>query len=125
MLGGFNTNVPYKGEIFHVQTEDGGTKNPQLITHLYIKGAILISEKFNYAELLIEEDWREKVLEAMKTQHKRVIKDLLAGKYSGESAREETETGDITEAGETPGMDMTDKPLFDKVLEYILPPEGR
>lgn len=28
MLLGYNHNITYKGEVFHVQTEDSGVKNP-------------------------------------------------------------------------------------------------
>ena len=35
MVVGFNHNFKYKGEIFHVQTEDGGLKTTNIITLLY------------------------------------------------------------------------------------------
>lgn len=108
MLGGFNTNVPYKGVTYHVQTEDGGIKNPLLITHLYHKGAILSTKNYNYAKLLVEDDWKEKIRSLMKEQHKKVIEDLLAGKYTGEAeAPKEQEESDLDEM----------------ILEYILSPE--
>ena len=34
MVGGFNTNVRYRGRIYHVQTEDGGAESPQIVTLL-------------------------------------------------------------------------------------------
>jgi len=30
MLLGYNHNITYKGDVFHIQTEDSGVKNPQL-----------------------------------------------------------------------------------------------
>ena len=63
MHNGFNTNVPYKGKMYHVQTEDGGARNPVLTTMLYHKGEILATEKSSYAEVLVDDDWKEKVLE--------------------------------------------------------------
>ena len=41
MVVGFNHNVMYKGEVFHVQTEDSGITNPHIITLLYRGGTIL------------------------------------------------------------------------------------
>ena len=82
MLVGYNTNVPYKGIIYHVQTEDSGTKNPVIITLLYLKGTILASKKSNYANVLSSPDYKEKVRELMKEQHKNMIKELIAGKHA-------------------------------------------
>lgn len=110
MITGFNTNVPYNGKMYHVQTEDGGARNPVLTTLLYYQGAILVSEKSSYAEVLIEKDWKAKVLEKMKDQHRRVIKSLMAGKYTGEAK-------DTQEAGEE-----REKTLEETLLEYIIEP---
>ncbi len=35
MVVGFNHNFRYKGEVYHVQTEDGGLKSPNIVTLLY------------------------------------------------------------------------------------------
>ena len=37
MITGFNTDVKYKGTVFHVQTEDKGVANP-IIESLIYKG---------------------------------------------------------------------------------------
>jgi hypothetical protein len=112
MLGGFNTNVPYKGVMYHVQTEDGGTRNPILITQLYCEGAILTTETSNYAELLIEDSWKEIVAKKMKDQHKRIIKDLLSGKYTAGAGEDQPHVEEDTE-----------RPLVEVLVDYILPPE--
>ncbi len=86
MLVGYNTNVPYKGKLYHVQTEDNGIKNPFIITLLYYKGTILASKKSSYAELISVPDYREKVRELMKEQHKAMMKELIRGEYGGDAA---------------------------------------
>ncbi len=43
MVPGFNHNVKYKGQVFHVQTEDSGVENPHIITHLFLGGNIVKS----------------------------------------------------------------------------------
>lgn len=83
MLVGYNTNVPYKGNLYHVQTEDSGLKNPVIITLLYIKGTILASKKISYAHIASSPDYKEKVRELMKEQHKTMMKELISGKYTG------------------------------------------
>jgi hypothetical protein len=110
MLTGFNTNVPYKDNTYHVQTEDGGTRNPVLTTLLYHKGAILVSEKTSYADLLVDDDWKDKVVERMKDQHRSVIKKLMGGHYTGDA--EQDEDLDIGEDGQ--------KSLEDTLLDYII-----
>ena len=85
MLVGYNTNISYKDDVYHVQTEDSGLKNPVIITHLYSKGAILASKKTSYAHILEDPDYKEKVGRLMKEQHRSMIKELLAGEYTGES----------------------------------------
>jgi len=84
MLIGYNTNVPYKGEIYHVQTEDSGLKSPVIITLLYLKGTILASKKTSYSDLVASPDYKEKVRELMKEQHKAMLRELIAGKHTGE-----------------------------------------
>ncbi len=108
MHSGFNTNVPYKGKMYHVQTEDGGARNPVLTTLLYHKGEILLSEKISYADVLVDDDWKEKVLERMKDQHRGIIKDLMAGKHTGEAQ-------DAAAPGEQ--KELT---LEETIIEYII-----
>jgi hypothetical protein len=83
MLVGYNTNVPYKGNLYHIQTEDSGLKNPVIITLLYIKGTILASKKISYAHIASSPDYKEKVRELMKEQHKTMMKELISGKHTG------------------------------------------
>ncbi|MGZ3447656.1 MAG: hypothetical protein ACXU88_18380, partial [Myxococcaceae bacterium] len=51
-VSGFNHNITHAGRVFHVQTEDSGVNNPNIITHLFVGGNILASKKTSYAELL-------------------------------------------------------------------------
>ena len=82
MLVGYNTNVPYKGTIYHVQTEDSGMKNTVIVTLLYLKGTILASKKVNYGDVTSSPDYKEKIRKLMKEQHKNMIKELIAGKHT-------------------------------------------
>lgn len=87
MLVGYNTNISYKGTVYHVQTEDSGIKNPHIITLLYDKGTILARKKTSYAHIAQAPDYKEKVRELMKEQHKAMIKELIHGKHtSGQQA---------------------------------------
>jgi len=81
MLSGFNTNFRYRGVLFHVQTEDSGLENPHVITHLFHRGNIIVSEKREYSELLIEDDIEGAVKKLMQGQHKSILKQLSRGEH--------------------------------------------
>lgn len=87
MLTGFNTNVKYKDEVFHIQTEDSGLRNPVITTLLYRGGVILASKKTSYRELIPEDTisisslLREKIKQLMTEQHRSMISDLLSGRF--------------------------------------------
>ncbi len=81
MIVGFNHNVTYRGTGFHVQTEDSGVKNPQLVTLLYHNGTIISSQKTVYADI-IKVDKLELVIEDLaKEQHKGMLRRLTAGEF--------------------------------------------
>jgi hypothetical protein len=81
MVLGFNHNVTYKGEVFHVQTEDSGIKNPHIITLLYRGGVILCSKKTSYADILMMDNLDSVVEELMKAQHKELMRRLKSGEF--------------------------------------------
>ncbi len=125
MLVGYNTNVPYKGKLYHVQTEDNGTKNPVIITLLYIKGTILASKKTSYAHLVSDPGCKEAVRGLMKEQHKTMIKELIRGVHTGpefpeapcdQAPPEET----AQEEEQKPGQKQIAKSLDDILLDYII-----
>ena len=81
MVLGFNHNIRYKGELFHVQTEDSGRANPHIITLLYRGGTIIGSAKTSYADI-IKVDQLEQVVESiMKEQHKEMMRRLKGGEF--------------------------------------------
>ena len=128
MLVGYNTNVPYKGTIYHVQTEDNGMKNPVIVTLLYLKGTILASKKVNYGHVTSSPDHKEKIRELMKEQHKNMIKELIAGKHttavaatpepvSGPLSREPAEN---SSEQKDESKSRTARSLDDILLDYII-----
>jgi hypothetical protein len=81
MVPGFNTDFKYRGETYHVQTEDLGAGNPIVVTLLYHKGAILASRRTSYRDLAAKPGFEPELMGLMKTQHKDVMRALLAGAY--------------------------------------------
>lgn len=81
MVVGFNHNVMYKGEVFHIQTEDSGISNPHIITLLYRGGTIISSKKTSYADIIKIENLESVVEDLMKEQHKDMLRRLKAGQF--------------------------------------------
>lgn len=81
MVLGYNHNLMYKGEVFHVQTEDSGVANPHIITLLYRGGVIISSRKTSYSDILKMDNLEVVVEELMKEQHKEMMRRLKAGDF--------------------------------------------
>ncbi|HEX9023356.1 MAG TPA: hypothetical protein VF799_05925 [Geobacteraceae bacterium] len=81
MVLGFNHNILYKGEVFHVQTEDSGVTNPHIITLLYRGGTIVASKKTSYADIIKADNLEQVVEELMKDQHKEMLRRLKGGEF--------------------------------------------
>jgi len=109
MIIGFNTDIKYRDEVFHIQTEDKGESNPTVETLVYHSGEILLSRRISYSHLLKLPDARKRIKTMMKTQHDQVISELKGGKFLHLLSME-TQTVD-------------DLPLDEMVLEYLANPE--
>ncbi len=81
MVGGFNHNFRYKGVLYHVQTEDGGVKNPRIVTQLFHGGTVLGSQKQSYDDLLDCDDLSQQVESRMQDQHKEMLRRLRSGDF--------------------------------------------
>lgn len=79
MVVGFNHNFRYKGSLYHVQTEDGGIRNPQIVTLLFSGGTILASRKTSYADIVKVNNLDQVVEELMKEQHREMLRQLKDG----------------------------------------------
>jgi hypothetical protein len=124
MVVGFNHNVRYQGEVFHVQTEDGGLNHPHIITLLYRGGTILASRKSSYADITKADGLEQVVEELMKEQHKEMLRrlkagdfdELIAGRKAPAPAPNETLSGEKAGAA-------SPVPEAPSVLSAPIPPE--
>ena len=117
MLSGINTDIQYKGEVYHIQTEDGGPANPIITTILFKGGAIFSSKKTKYADIIQADSYQEAVREMMKEQHKNMVRDLAAGKFERPS-----EPGEETKGSPSPSdqpESSRKKSLDDLILDYL------
>jgi len=82
MITGFNTDVRSGDTVYHVQTEDKGTKNPMIESLVYVKGAILDAIRTRYDHLLESSDFSEGRLQRiLEFQHKQIITSIKRGTY--------------------------------------------
>jgi hypothetical protein len=86
MITGLNTDIECQGKTYHVQTEDTGQKNPTIMTILFQSGAILATRKTSYADIVKAENLPAVLKELMNEQHKKMIEDLQAGRFSREGS---------------------------------------
>jgi type II secretory pathway component HofQ len=80
MILGINQNIPFKGKTYHIQTEDGGLKNPSVTTVLFIGGTTLASKKTSYADIVKSAQLEVVIKDIMKEQHKSMLLDLKNGR---------------------------------------------
>jgi len=81
ILPGYNHNISYKGQIFHIQTEDSGHDHPHIITLLFVKGNIVSRKKRDYGDIVGFDQMDDVVRELMQEQHKTMLRELKNGTY--------------------------------------------
>jgi hypothetical protein len=101
---GFNNNIKYSGQVFHVQTEDSGLDAPHIITHLFADGGRVIkSHKRSYADAVQRGDVTDFVRGLMKAQHLEMVTFLREGRFDAVIAGKEV--GGISLLTEPPNVD--------------------
>jgi hypothetical protein len=81
VITGFNTDVKYRGIVYHVQTEDKGTSNPLIETLIYKGGEILGSRRLPYADIVKTPDDEAAITKLMEDQHKGMILEVKRGRF--------------------------------------------
>jgi hypothetical protein len=105
---GFNNNIKFQDQVFHVQTEDSGLDQPHIITHLFADGGRVIkSHKRSYAEAVSRSDVAEFVRGLMKSQHLEMVLLLREGRFDNVIAGREA--GGLQLLTEPPNVDNIKK----------------
>jgi hypothetical protein len=81
VITGFNTDVKYRGTVYHVQTEDKGTANPLIETLVYKGGEILGSRRLPYADLIKDRTDEAAITKLMEDQHKGMLLEVKRGRF--------------------------------------------
>ncbi|MDH3520217.1 MAG: hypothetical protein OEM49_07125 [Myxococcales bacterium] len=117
MITGANTNVRYRGVVFHVQTEDSGRANPRIISHLYHGGTILASHKTDYADRMDAADLEGMVRGMIEAQHKDMLERLKRGAFDAAIAERLGDTAE--EAGISADRAAPARPVSQAVEDVV------
>lgn len=79
-MGGINSAINYKGQSFHIQTQDQGLKSKYIESLIYKSGKLLSSRKTPYTSLLGSPNLKKEIERLMKNQHKAIIDEISDGK---------------------------------------------
>ncbi|HEX6278272.1 MAG TPA: FHA domain-containing protein [Polyangiaceae bacterium] len=117
---GFNNNIKFKEQVFHVQTEDSGLDQPHIVTHLFADGGRIIkSHKRSYASDVRRTDVAEHVRALMKSQHLEMVLMLREGRFDAVIAGREI--GGMAMLTEPPHVDNIKKLAGKKKAEDARP----
>jgi hypothetical protein len=78
---GYNHNIPHRGRLYHVQTEDSGVKRAHIFTHVFYDGTIISSNKVDYDPGADVENLDQFIIGLMQESHKSMIRNLRRGVY--------------------------------------------
>jgi hypothetical protein len=126
---GHNDNVVYRGQNFHLQTEDSGLQHPHIITHLFMDdGRILKSQKCSYEHLRELQGSSEQIRLMMREQHQSMFIKLRQGEFDSLIAHASiipastpTTTGAATTISPGPTTQRQQQPSFSE-LPPLPPP---
>jgi hypothetical protein len=102
MITGANTNIRYRGVLFHVQTEDSGRANPHIISHVYHGGTILGTHKTDYSDQLGADDLIGVVRGLIEKQHAAMLEKLNSGEFDAVIRQRLGSDGSKTQGEEKP-----------------------
>ncbi|MBL9101710.1 MAG: hypothetical protein JNL82_12175 [Myxococcales bacterium] len=78
---GYNHNIPHRGRLYHVQTEDSGVARAHIFTHVFYDGTIVASNKVDYRAKLESENLDATIIGLMQDSHKSMIRQLRSGSF--------------------------------------------
>ena len=80
MITGYNTDVEHDAIVYHVQTEDTGAQSAEIISHVFVGGAILASKRTSYRDLLGPDPDKDVLRKRLERQHKLICAAVHAGR---------------------------------------------
>lgn len=126
---GYNHNIPHRGRLYHVQTEDSGLKKQHIFTHVFYDGTIIASKKVEYDANADVPDLDQFVIGLMQDSHKSMIRNLRRCEYDEKIAKyigEHPEPAPTRGPAAAPAAPQTPEAApEEKAPERRAPPEPR
>jgi hypothetical protein len=82
VISGFNTDIDFKGNVYHVQTEDKGAPLHMIMSLVYDGGTILASKRASYDELSAVGYDEKEIADRLSRQHKLMCAAVRAGRIN-------------------------------------------
>jgi hypothetical protein len=118
---GYNHNIPHRGRLYHVQTEDSGLSKQHIFTHVFYDGTIVATNKVEYDAKAEVDDLDQYIIGLMQESHKSMIRQLRRGIFDEKIV---AYIGEHPEAdNRTPAQD--DQGGLEERPERRAPPEPR
>jgi hypothetical protein len=122
-LTGYNTDIEYKGTVYHVQTEDKGRSNPFVESLVYTAGEILYSRRTPYHDLVEQDVDAKTIATLMERQHRTIAEAIRRGRLAqltggGTAADEAAEA-------EVPAAPVRVPSLDEVILDYLEAQRGK
>ena len=78
---GYNHNIPHRGRLYHIQTEDSGLEKAHIFTHVFFDGTIIASNKIKYDPEFKTDNLDQHIVGLMQKSHKSIIRQLRKGEF--------------------------------------------
>jgi hypothetical protein len=117
---GYNHNIPHRGRLYHVQTEDSGIAKAHIFTHVFYDGTIISSNKVQYDPEAVVEDIDQHIIGLMQESHKAMIRQLRRGVFDEKIV---TYIGEHPEGPKSDAAAAKPEPVEDKRPERRPAPE--
>ena len=73
----FSSNLTIGDVVYHVQTEDMGTRTCKIISRVYLKGEVVLSRKTDYSHFVNAKDSAQKIKALMGSHHRAAIDTFI------------------------------------------------
>lgn len=116
VLTGYNTDIEYKGTVYHVQTEDKGRSNPYVESLVYTAGEILYSRRTPYHDLVEQDADQKTIANLMERQHRTIAEAIRRGRLSqltGAAVTLEADEDEAMEAAQPARVPSLDEVILD------------
>ena len=117
MITGYNTDVEHDGVAYHVQTEDKGAQSPEIISFVFVGGAILASKRTSYQDLIARGFDEDVLRKRLQRQHKLICAAVHAGRIEDLKRMTERESLHSKASIKVPQLETSSSQINQAMLE--------